>query len=103
MKAGARCGGWVALVSCAVRTLALDNGLALTPPMGYNSWYDVSCTESMNASVVARTAEALVEKGLAASGYRYVNLDDCFIGTGASGRAADGTLVPDEATFGGVA
>jgi hypothetical protein len=26
-------------------TVALDNGLALTPQMGYNSWYDLELGE----------------------------------------------------------
>ena len=42
------------------------------------------------ASLLA-TAAALKSKGLQALGYQYVNLDDGMV----SGRAADGTLVPD--------
>ena len=33
------------LVACAS---ALNNGLLLTPNMGYNSWYDLMCTQAMN-------------------------------------------------------
>jgi len=88
----------VLLCVCAGSALALDNGLVATPPMGYNTWYDVECSSSMNASVLATTAKVMVDSGLAALGYKFFNLDDCYI----SSRADDKTLVPDEASFGGV-
>ena len=93
--------GVVALPSAA----ALDNGLGLTPQMGYNSWYDLMCSASMNETTIQATADALVLTGLAGVGYTYVNLDDCYI----KSRSADGvekgavqgkgTLLPDPATF----
>ena len=49
----------------------------------------------MNESTVRNTADALVTKGLAAKGFRYVNLDDCYI----KDRLPNGTLVPDPRTF----
>jgi len=50
------------------------NNLALTPPMGWNSWntFGAHITESD----VKATADALVETGLAAVGYQYVVIDD---------------------------
>ena len=82
----------LAFSSCA----ALDNGLGRRPPMGYNSWYDLGCSPYMNATTIKRVADLVVSKGLAAQGYHYVNLDDCYIKD-----RVHGTLVPDE-SFGGV-
>ena len=53
---------------------ALDNGLAVTPQMGYNSWYDLM--GEINETNIKETADALVSTGLAAAGYKYLNLDD---------------------------
>jgi alpha-galactosidase len=53
--------------------------LALTPPMGWNSW---NCWGlSVNAEKVKATAEAMVSKGLADHGWTYVNIDDAWQGT----------------------
>ncbi|MCD6518937.1 MAG: glycoside hydrolase family 27 protein [Anaerolineae bacterium] len=49
-------------------------GLALTPPMGWNSW---NCWGAkIDAGKVRRSADALITSGLAAHGYNYVNIDD---------------------------
>ncbi|CAD7942549.1 unnamed protein product [Amoebophrya sp. A120] len=55
---------------------ALQNGLARLPPMGYNSWNDVGC--DVDETIVLERARYLKESGLAALGYEYVNLDDCW-------------------------
>ncbi|OIV38354.1 alpha-galactosidase [Mangrovactinospora gilvigrisea] len=75
---------------------ALDNGLARTPPMGYNDWNALGCGSSFNESTMKQIADIIVDKGLAADGYRYVNLDDCWAETQ---RNADGKLVPDPNRF----
>ncbi|OEL25006.1 Alpha-galactosidase 1 [Dichanthelium oligosanthes] len=54
----------------------LDNGLGLTPQMGWNSWNHFQC--DINETLVRSTAYALVATGLAKAGYTYVNLDDCW-------------------------
>jgi alpha-galactosidase len=41
----------------------LDNGLALTPPMGWNSYNHYSCFP--NQSIIESNAKALVDFGLA--------------------------------------
>lgn len=69
--------------------LALNNGLGVTPQLGYNSWYDVLMNPSQDA--LLKTAQALTSTGLAALGYKYVNLDDGIV----AGRYANGTLQPD--------
>ena len=70
------------------------NGLALTPPMGFNSWYQYRCT--ISESVVLATARAMVSSGMAKDGYKYVNIDDCWEATT---RAADGQLQADPTRF----
>src|SRR3954453_22215627 len=51
------------------------NGLALTPPMGWNSWNHFAC--NVNEQVIRDTADALVRSGMSGAGYRYVVIDDC--------------------------
>jgi alpha-galactosidase len=70
------------------------NGLAATPPMGWNDWYSFGC--NVSASLVEQTAKAMVTSGMKAAGYQYVNIDDCWLD---SQRAADGSLQADPAKF----
>ena len=57
-------------------TSALDNGLGLTPPMGWNSWNHFRC--DINETLIRNVADALVSTGLKDLGYEYLNLDDCW-------------------------
>ncbi|MCI3242824.1 NPCBM/NEW2 domain-containing protein [Streptomyces spinosisporus] len=75
---------------------ALDDGLALTPPMGFNNWNSTNCRAEFNESMVKGIADLFVEKGLQDAGYQYVNLDDCWA---LPERDADGKLVPDPVRF----
>ena len=75
---------------------ALDNGLALTPQMGWNDWNAFGC--NVNAQLVEQTADAMVANGMKAAGYQYVNIDDCWL---EKQRDANGDLVPDPAKFPG--
>jgi alpha-galactosidase len=70
------------------------NGLALTPPMGFNDWYQYRCSVTEDTAIA--NGQALVSSGLARLGYDYVNLDDCWM---ASTRAADGQLQADPTRF----
>ncbi|MCU0512849.1 MAG: glycoside hydrolase family 27 protein [Anaerolineae bacterium] len=74
---------------------ALDNGLALTPPMGWNSWYAFRC--NVSSDLIRDQARALVSLGLREAGYRYVVLDDCWSGE----RDADGRLTAVYPRFAG--
>lgn len=65
------------------------NGLALTPPMGWNSWNHFA--DRVDDSIIREAADALVKSGLAAAGYTYINIDDCWEG----GRDAEGRLIPN--------
>jgi alpha-galactosidase len=73
---------------------ALDNGLARTPPMGWNSWNKYAC-KGLNEKVVRETADAMVANGMKDAGYQFVNLDDCW----QTGRDAQGNILADPERF----
>lgn len=52
--------------------------LALTPPMGWNSWNKFAC--NIDENIIKGVADAMVESGLRDAGYGYLNLDDCWHG-----------------------
>lgn len=88
------------LLTCVVLLFSLyagaaDNGLAATPPMGWNSWNHFGCG-GLNEIVIEQTATAMVSSGMKAAGYQYVNLDDCWM---AAHRDSNGNLVPDPTRF----
>lgn len=64
------------LLSLFTSAFALDNGLALTPAMGWNSWNKFAC--EIDENLIKKTADALVDTGLRDLGYVYLNLDDCW-------------------------
>jgi hypothetical protein len=73
----------------AQRALVLRVGdqLALTPPMGWNSWNAYGL--AVDADKVRAVADAMITTGLAAHGWTYINIDD---GWESAARAADGTI-----------
>lgn len=52
--------------------------LALTPPMGWNSWNKFAC--NIDENLIKAIADQMVESGLRDAGYIYLNLDDCWHG-----------------------
>ena len=56
--------------------LVVGNTLALTPPMGWNSWY-IHYHRVSDAAMRAG-ADAMIDSGMADFGYMYVNIDDCW-------------------------
>ena len=56
--------------------LIVGDKLALTPPMGWNSWY-IHYNRVTDADM-RRAAEAMIASGMADYGYMYVNIDDCW-------------------------
>ncbi len=72
---------------------ALDNGLARTPPMGWNSWNKFGC--NVSEKLVKEMADAMVASGMKDAGYQYVVIDDCW----QVKRDADGNIVPDPERF----
>ena len=73
-----------------------QQGLAPTPPMGWNSWNKFGCR--IDEALIRETADAMVASGMRDAGYRYVNIDDCWE---ASARDANGDLTTDTARFPG--
>jgi alpha-galactosidase len=67
--------------------------LALTPPMGWNSWNKFAC--NVNEQLIRQTADAMVKSGMKDAGYQYVNIDDCWL----LSRDKDGNPVPDPQRF----
>ncbi|WEK38366.1 MAG: putative Ig domain-containing protein [Candidatus Pseudobacter hemicellulosilyticus] len=71
-------------------TVKVGNLLALTPPMGWNSW---NCWGlSVSDEKVRSSAKALIDKGLIDYGWTYINIDDAWE---AATRNADGSLTPN--------
>src|SRR5208282_895013 len=48
--------------------------LALTPPMGWNSWNKFAC--NVNEDVIKSMADTMVKSGMKDAGYQYTNIDD---------------------------
>ena len=62
--------------------------VALTaPPMGWNSWNRFGC--NIDENLIRATADAIINNNLDDVGYRYVNIDDCWM---ASTRDSQGRL-----------
>src|SRR3954454_13019137 len=86
--------GWIFGVHAAPPAQALANNLALTPPMGWNDWNAYGC--NVSETLVKQTADKMVSSGLAAAGYQYVNIDDCWM---QHSRDGSGNLQPDFGKF----
>lgn len=71
-----------------------NNGVALTPPMGWSSWN--LFRHKISEKLIKEIADAMKDSGLVDAGYCYVNIDDCWQ---ASERDADGKLQCDKITF----
>jgi alpha-galactosidase len=90
--------GWCFLLLCAValsspRANAWDNGLVLTPPMGWNSWNKFGC--NVSEDLLKSMADAMVSSGMKDAGYQYVVIDDCW----QVSRDANGNIVADAQRF----
>lgn len=69
-------------------------GLAMTPPMGWNSWNTFGT--SIDEKLVKETADIMVSSGMAAAGYNYIVLDDGWM---TRERDVNGDLIPDPVKF----
>jgi len=67
--------------------------LALTPPMGWNSWNKFAC--NVSDELIRGMADAVVKSGMKDAGYQYVVIDDCW----QVSRDQDGNIVPDPQRF----
>lgn len=68
---------------------------ALTPRMGWNSWFVVGDSLGPTENLITNTASALVADGLAAAGYNIVTIDCTWIASGRGYRDANGSLIVD--------
>jgi alpha-galactosidase len=75
---------------------ALENGLSRTPALGWNTWNAFGC--DVSEQLIRQSADVMVSSGMAAAGYQYVNIDDCWM---THSRDAAGNLVPDPVKFPG--
>jgi alpha-galactosidase len=69
------------------------DGLALTPPMGWNSWNKFAC--NVDERLIREIADAMVSSGMKDVGYQYVVIDDCWHGD----RDSLGFIHPDPKRF----
>ena len=72
---------------------AISSTLALTPPMGWNSWNKFAC--NVSEDMIRSMADAVVKSGMKDAGYEYVNIDDCW----QVSRDAQGNIVADPQRF----
>lgn len=82
----------VCLITFCVHAQKFED-LALTPPLGWNSWNHFGC--NVDEELIRETADAMVTSGMKDAGYRYVNIDDCWHGE----RDEQGFIHPDPERF----
>jgi alpha-galactosidase len=81
------------LAALAQEANSPSNNLALTPPMGWNSWNKFGC--NVSEDMIKGMAEGMVKSGMKDAGYQYVVIDDCW----QVSRDQDGNIVPDPQHF----
>lgn len=82
--------------------IVVGDQLALTPPMGWNSWY--IHYDRISDKTMREAADQLVATGMADYGYQFVNIDDCWMrkldsndpGLGGKRRDSNGVIIPNE-------
>lgn len=80
------------LISVIASAQKFEN-LAMTPPMGWNSWNKFGC--DVSEKLLKETADAMVSSGLRDAGYEYIVIDDCW----QIGRDSMGFIVADPKRF----
>ena len=93
----------VLALGCAASAQAEEHGsytlekpkppVAMTPPMGWNSWNHYGC--DIDEAKIRGAADAMAASGMKEAGYRYVIIDDCW----QVGRDGAGNIVADPAKF----
>ena len=79
--------------TCPIHSQKFE-GLAKTPPMGWNSWNYFNC-DGINETVIMEMADAMVTSGMKDAGYEYIVIDDCW----QSSRDEDGNIIADPKKF----
>ena len=88
----------LALLISAVPLFAQEAGspsvnLAVTPPMGWNSWNKFGC--NVSEEMIRQMGDAMVKSGMKDAGYQYVVIDDCW----QVARDKDNNIVADPQRF----
>lgn len=76
--------------------------LALTPHMGWNSWY--VWETHVSDKIMREAADAMLKTGMIDHGYMYINIDDCWAVVsgsrdsivGGTPRTAEGRIIPNK-------
>src|ERR1035437_10903100 len=68
-------------------------GLAKTPPMGWNSWNKYGC--NVSETLLMGMADVIASSGMKDAGYEYVVIDDCW----QISRDENGNIVTDKERF----
>jgi alpha-galactosidase len=82
-------GASILLASALLASSASAEPVAVTPPMGWNSWNHFA--GNVSDAVIRAQADAMVRSGLSSVGYAYVNIDDTWEGE----RDAEGVIHPN--------
>ncbi|GAA4301392.1 glycoside hydrolase family 27 protein [Aestuariibaculum suncheonense] len=83
----------ILLIAIQINAQKFQN-LALTPPMGWNSWNHFEC-DGVNETVIKEMADAMIINGLNDVGYQYIVIDDCW----QVGRDTNGCIIVDKEKF----
>ncbi len=86
------CSTFICQIAAAQQYSSWDS-LALTPPMGWNSWNFFE--GKVSEKVIMDMADAMVSNGMKAAGYQYLVIDDYWVG----GRDRENRLFPDAQRF----
>src|ERR1700733_4900256 len=82
-----------ALLASPIKSRAQSASLALTPPMGWNSWNKFGC--NVSEDLIKSMADAIAGSGMKDAGYQYVVIDDCW----QVDRDPNGNIVADQKRF----
>jgi alpha-galactosidase len=85
----------LAAALCSAQALAQSerDAIALTPPMGWNSWNKFGC--NVSEDLIKSVADAITTNGMKDAGYQYVVIDDCW----QVSRDANGNIAADPKQF----
>src|ERR1043166_4410986 len=84
---------FVAVTIAAQETQSPSANLALTPPMGWNTWNKFGC--NVSEELIRGAADSMVKSGMKDAGYQYIVIDDCW----QVSRDKEGNIVPDPKRF----
>lgn len=83
----------ILVLAFSVQAQKFDS-LAMTPPMGWNSWNTFSV--NIDEKLIKEIADSFIKDGLKDAGYQYIVIDDGWM---AKERDKDGNLVADPVKF----